>query len=84
LYKSQLINYQAMTAAKCCFGEEEKVVEKQPLPSSPPSSSTSPVVPYLPARTTSIGRDIFLVEGPVTMAVNGKVLEGKKLLVCYF
>ena len=31
-------------------------------------------MPYLPAGTTASGRDVFLVEGPVTIEVNGQVM----------
>ena len=34
-------------------------------------------VPYLPGESTASGRDVFLVEGPVTLEVNGQVMTGE-------
>ena len=34
-------------------------------------------MPYLPGESTASGRDVFLVEGPVTIDVNGQVMTGE-------
>ena len=55
----------------CCFGdgEDDNAVKVQ----QPSQARGVPrQVPYLPSGTTASGRDIFLVEGPVTIEVNGQ------------
>ena len=52
----------------CCLGESEDAVKAQPSPQPPRPRQA----PYLPADTSPSGRDIFLVEAPVTLEVNGQ------------